>query len=108
MPARLALSLPALPHSSLSQTYQIVDSDDSIYLLRMRYLISLLLLLLSYSSIAQESLSLPPVVRDDGWPVALLASVGFDMEKMQQLDHKLESGIYTNVHMVVERDLGNE
>ena len=71
------------------------------YLAGMRALISLLLLLLSFSSIAQEGLPQPPVAHDDGWPVASLASMGFDVEKMQQLDHKLDSGSYTNVHMVV-------
>lgn len=79
----------------------VAGSDDSIYFIVMRYLTSLLLLLLSCPSFAQDDLPHPPVARDDGWPVASLATVGFDTEKMEQLDSKLESGIYTNVHMVV-------
>lgn len=67
----------------------------------MRYLISLLWLLLSCSSIAQDGLLDPPIERDDGWAVTSLASAGFDMKEMEQLDSKLESGDFTNVHIVV-------
>ena len=80
----------------------------------MRNLSCLLILFLvactGFSAVYSEPASLPPSIvtpqeLDEGWPVASLSDSGFDIEKMFQVDQRLEAGNFTNVHMVaVEYD----
>ena len=64
--------------------------------------ISLFVLLFSVTSASgADSVSNPPIERDDGWQLGTLADAGFDLDIMKDLDRKLENNQFTNVHMVV-------
>ena len=67
----------------------------------MRWLFPFLLIIVSLPALAADSVSNPPPERDDGWPVMSLSEAGFDLERMRELDRKLEDDFYTNVHMVI-------
>ncbi len=67
----------------------------------MRLLILLFFICVSVVAHAEDSVSNPPLERDDGWQVRTLAEAGFDLEKMRELDRDLEGGAFTNVHMLV-------
>lgn len=67
----------------------------------MRWLLSFLLLFAVLPTLAADSVSNPPVERDDGWQVGTLAAAGFDLEQMRKIDRLLENNSFKNVHMVV-------
>ncbi|MBT8437655.1 MAG: beta-lactamase family protein [Gammaproteobacteria bacterium] len=68
----------------------------------MRYLIFCLVLLQTgCSSVAPVSLTNQSSERDNEWPTANLEDSGFDVEKMQRLTQRLESGWHPNAHMVL-------
>ena len=59
------------------------------------------LLLLACSNAQQPSVTNPPAQGDVEWPTASLRETGFDVEKMQRLTQRLESGWHHNAHMVL-------
>ena len=64
------------------------------------------LVVLACAGIEPASVTNPPVGRDGGWQIGSLQAAGFDGEKMQQLESKLQSGGHPNAHAVLVEHAG--
>ena len=67
-----------------------------------RFHVCFLVLLLNIGPAAgRDSVSNPPLLRDDGRQAATLEAAGFDLERMRELDRDLEDGKFSDLHTIV-------